>query len=248
MSKTQILLVVGLAALGVPLAYALVKLDQAGDTIADLRDEVRVLRGRLQAQTPVEVLGPTVDLRPLERRVERLELATGTAPASPAPAARPSALARAARVAGVHAEESSTGDAGTSGAGLLSSEPVQRKLQEMLRSGVKEFHDSRRAERFQRWDKRLQQEVAAFGKQQNLTQGQIEQLASVLQESRDRRQEIRRQVTSAELDLSAARKQIEELRTGTRERLQSLLGEKGYEAYQDWRKQWRQTWRSLWRF
>jgi hypothetical protein len=238
--KLAIALGIAAAALGGGLTASLVQIDRLGDEALDLRAEVKRIKSRLRAVEEARPAPATpVDLRAIERRLERLEAAAPASPATHATAApsRPVATDRPV-------------DAALPAAAVpaLQAEPVRKALQEMLQSGVKRFHEQRRAQRWQKRDERIRTQIAAFGKQQGLTSDQIEQLGAILQDSRDRRREIRRQVAESEIEIAAARKQIEDLRTSTRDQVKQLLGEKGYEAYQSWRREVRQTWRSLWRF
>jgi hypothetical protein len=239
--KIAILIALPVVGLGAGLAFTWRDLAETRDRLEDLRQESTRLRDRLSGMDRGGPAAPPVNLRSLERRVERLEMAEGMPYDGPLPAA-------ASRGPRPHDAGAAVGGAVEAPAAAIQSEPLRRVVHDLVKSTTQKIREERRAERFQRRDQRVQQEVAAFGKQQGLSTEQIQQVSAILQESRDRRQEIRRQVMSSEVDFAAARKQLDEVRASTRDQMKGLLGEQGYESYRTWRNESRQTMRGLWRF
>ena len=236
-------ILIALPVLGLGACFALLWSDLAEtrERVNDLREEGKRLRERLSSLDRESPASPPVNLRYLERRVERLEMAEGIPSDAPLPDRVASRSARR--------REGGTATRGPDDApgAAIQSEPLRRVVHDLVKSTSQKIQEERRAERFQRRDQFVQREVAAFAKQQGLSTEQVQQISGILQDSRDRRQEIRRQLTSSEIDFGAARKQLDEVRTSTQEQLKGLLGEQGYQSYQTWRNEYRQTMRGLWR-
>ena len=229
--------------------WLLIELRGVREDQLDLKDRIARLKSQLGARPdPTGAQKPSFDWRALERRVERLEghdnreAGTQTAPAGSAN------LAMGAR------PSTRTGDATLDAAGgdpnalptkLLQAEPFRAGLQDMLKTTMKKSWDERRAKWRERLDQRTQSEIQVFSKQQNLEPGKTENMTQIVQDDRDKRREIMRQFRQNELDSATAKKQVDALATETKGRLVDVLGEGGYQKYQQQRQEQRQVWRSL---
>lgn len=212
----------------------------------DLKDRVARLKTQLLTQPDnAAPAKPTFDWRALERRVERLEGRETGAPGEPS-GREPARVALG--VPGRMSEgqqDTASGDPAALPQKLLQAEPFRAGLQDMLKTTMKKSWEDRRAKWRERLDQRTQNEIQVFAKQQNLEAAKAEQMTQIVQDDRDKRREIMRQFRQNELDTAAAKKQIDALKTETRSRLVDVVGEAGYQKYQEQRKEQRQVWRSL---
>jgi hypothetical protein len=128
---------------------------------------------------------------------------------------------------------------------VLQTEHFRSGLKDLLKSGVKQTLKERRAKWFERHDQRMRGEIAAFGRKQNLDAAKIDSMTMIVQDDRDQRREIRRQLRQNEIDVAAARQQVDTLNAATKSRIVETVGEAGYEAYRQQRREQRQVWRSL---
>jgi hypothetical protein len=236
------------ASAAVALALSLSRIGDLQQDTADLRARLVRLRADLAAQ-PNAQRAPSIDWRSVMRRIERLERFAdqSDSPDGPAFAQAPRAGApKAADGAFRGADPRAAGAASPSGSpDVLQTEHFQSGLKDLLKSGVKQTLKERRAKWFERHDQRMRAEIAAFGKQQNLDAAKVDSMTMIVQDDRDQRREIRRQLRQNEIDVAAARQQVDALNTATKSRIVETVGEAGYEAYRQQRREQRQVWRSL---
>lgn len=232
------------------LGWTVVRLGEVSEAAADLKERLTRLKQRLdESDGRPAATGSTFDWRSLVRRVERLEVPSGGPAAVATASTAATAVGPAQRLAATHAAGEPSGELPPSlPTKLLSAEPFKAGLQEMLKTSVKKTMEERRATWMKRFDDRLQAEVAAFGKSQGLQEPQVQSMASIIQDDRDQRRDLRRQVQQGEVDTAGAKKQIDALNTSTKQRIVETVGEAGYQAYQQQKQDQQQVMRSLRRF
>jgi len=237
----------GAVALGATgaLAYTMVRLGDVSEQAQDLKDRLLSVKKRLASlEEKPGATGNTFDWRSLVRRVERLEN-PGSTRAVEARSAMPF-VAGAARRAGAGTSISAVADLPPSlPAKILEAEPFRNGLQEMMKTGSKKMWEERRAKWRKKWDDRAQAEIAAVAKSQGLNEIQAQSMTAIIQDDRDQRREIRRQVRDGELDTSAAKKQVDTLNANTKARIVESVGEPGYQAYQQQKQEKRQLRKAL---
>ena len=226
------------------LAFTLMRLGDVSDQAEDLKARLAQMRARVAAIEEKPGVA-TFDWRALARRVERLEQ-PGAATVHTAAAARVAGpfgrgLVRTAATLDVPAGELPP----SLPTSLLAAEPFRNGLQEMLKTGVKKTLEERRAKWYKKFDDRLQSEIAAFSKSQSLSETQTQSMTAIIQDDRDQRREIRRQLHDGELDNPTAKKQVDTLNANTKGRIVESVGEAGYDAYQKEKQEQRQTRKSL---
>jgi hypothetical protein len=223
MRKT-VLLVILFLGMGAVQAATLARLSTVREEAEALAGAVKRLRAQLADAAPAakpEGSGVSARVESLERRLARLE------PAAAAP------RAPAAAVAGLAATA------------LAAATP--QKVEEMVSSSLKKVREERRAAWMQKADEQFQRGLTRFAKDQKLGPAQVEQSSALLKDDREQRREIQRQLREGALEPADARRQLQELRGATETRLKEALGDKAYEAYEEWRDEQRRERRRVWR-